>query len=253
MKRFTPPDRSLRVGFFSDPRLVCLKIGGAPEQMRGLRALFVSDVHLRRQVDDDALNRLIDQMNGARADLLLLGGDYAETPDQCARFFAALKRLKFPLGAYGVCGNNDYCCASTLRNTMADAGVYLLLNEVRALDLPGGRLSLGGCDDHKYGFPRTEYLFPQDAGYRLLLSHFPVRPDCRCELMLSGHTHAGQCNFLGLTPYSLGFEHRYRLLSVRGWGRAGEMDYLVGNGVGMSRVPLRLGAQPQIYLLEFSQ
>ena len=72
--------------------------------MGGLRALFVSDVHLRRGVSDAKLGALIDLIRAQRADLLLLGGDYAETADQCARFFEALRGMHFRLGSYAVPG-----------------------------------------------------------------------------------------------------------------------------------------------------
>ena len=70
--------------------------------------------------------------------------------------------------------------------------------------------------------------------------------------MLSGHTHAGQFNLLGLTPYSVGFERRFRHLAIRGLHRVGDMHLLVGSGIGVSRLPLRIGASPRIYLMEFT-
>lgn len=249
----TPADRYLHLGTFPSPQCVHVGIGGAPEFMHGLRALFVSDVHLRAHVSDDRLAALIALIAAQRADLMLLGGDYAETPADCLRFFCALEPLSFPLGAYAVPGNNDvFPVGDILAEAAAKARVHLLKNRVHTLALSGGNIAIGGCDEHKYGAPRTEHLFSAcvDA-YRILLSHFPVLPDCPCELMLSGHTHAGQFNLAGLTPYSLGFERRYCLCGVRGLTKNSDMRILIGNGIGVSRIPLRLGAQPQIYLLEF--
>lgn len=247
------PDRDLHIGFFPAPRVVRMTIGGAPAHMRPVRALFLSDVHLRRCVRDAQLDSLIEQIAAQGASILLLGGDYAETPEQCARFLRALGRVRPPLGAYAVPGNNDRMPPEALRDAMAAAGVVLLKNERRRIELPGGALEIAGCDDHKYGLPRTASLFSDPHAYHILLSHFPCAPDCACELMLSGHTHAGQCNLLGLTPYALGFERRLRLLALRGLQRRGEMRLLVGNGIGVSRIPLRVGAQAQIYLLDFGK
>lgn len=249
---YTRPDRSLHLGVFPKPELIELSIP-APDFMQGLRVLFVSDVHLRRGVQADRLDGLIRQIAGVQADLILLGGDYAEGSDQCRRFFRAFEGVSCPLGCYAVAGNNDFSSIGDLEGIMGGAGVTLLKNDVRTLTLPGGRLLIGGCEDHYRGKPRTDHLFAGEDGYRILLSHFPVRPDCRCDLMLSGHTHAGQCNFLGITPYSVGFEFKYRLMAVRGLHRIGDMRLLIGNGIGVSRFPFRLGATPQIYLLNFSR
>lgn len=249
---FTRPDRDLHLGVFPEPTPIMRRIEDAPPFMNGLRALFVSDVHLRPSVNNARLSKFIEGIAAQNASLLLLGGDYAETQEDCLRFFAALSELSFPLGAWAVSGNNDRW-GRAFERALSESGIQLLKNTARTLSLPGGKLSIGGCDDHKYGQPHTATLFEHapDA-YRILLSHFPICPDCVCELMLSGHTHAGQCNFLGITPYSLGFEHRYRLCGVRGLKKIGNMRVLIGNGVGVSRVPLRLGAQPQIDLLEFN-
>lgn len=243
----TPWDRYFHIGFFPAPALETLRIP-APPFMHGLRALFLSDIHLRGCVSDARLHALIRQIRDAQADLILLGGDYAETDSECARFFEALRGTKAPLGLYGVPGNND--ARETLPGHMAQAGALLLSNRAVSLNLPGGTLQIGGCDDHKFGSPRASGLF-SGGGYRILISHFPAAPDCAPDLMLSGHTHGGQINFLGLTPYSIGFERKFRLLGVRGVSRFGNSCLAVCNGIGVSRLPLRIGARPQILLLEF--
>ena len=250
---FTLPDCSLHPGAFHLPETERVPVDGAPAWLRGVKALFVSDVHLRPGGSDAKLDALIGQIRSAHADLLLLGGDYAETSEDCARFFRALSTCNFPLGAYAVPGNNDPQETKVLANMMAPASVVLLKNRCAQIHLKGNRLEIAGCDEHKYGVPRTVGLFSARAGYRILLSHFPVKPDCACELMLSGHTHAGQLNLLGLTPYTIGFEHGFHFLAIRGLHRMGNMQLLVSNGIGVSRLPLRVGASPRIHLLEFTE
>ena len=51
----------------------------APENWPGATALFVSDVHLGPFAGREFAGRLAEQMRALEADLLLLGGDYAET------------------------------------------------------------------------------------------------------------------------------------------------------------------------------
>ena len=247
---FTPPDRYLHFGLFPAPELARVAIDGAPAWLRGTRALFVCDVHLRRYVSDARLDALIEQIIAAKADMLLLGGDYAESNGDCLRFFRALKRARFPMGAFAVPGNNDTRNLGALRAGARDAGVALLINESAQIQLPGGTLEIGGCDEHKYGSPVTHGLF-RGGDYRILLSHFPAPPECECELMLSGHTHAGQLNLLGVTPYSIGVEHDFKLMAVRGQHRFGDMRLIVSSGIGVSKLPLRIGAKPQILLLNF--
>ena len=247
----TPPDRYFHAGLFPEPALREIEIGGAPDWLHGTRALFVCDVHLRRGVSDARLEAFVDRLAAVKADMLLLGGDYAESPRDCTRFFRAMERVSFPMGSFAVPGNNDFRSLGELRSGAAAANIALLENACRRIQLPGGALEIGGCEEHKYGAPRTRDLFSNDGAYRILLSHYPAPPECECELMLCGHTHAGQFNLRGITPYSVGVEHKFRLMAVRGLHRIGGMRLFVGNGIGVSRLPLRIGAEPQIYVLKF--
>ena len=239
-------------GLFPAPQVTCREIADAPQFMRGLRLVFVSDVHLRPRVRPEQLSTLIELIAAQRPDMLLLGGDYAESPADCERFFAALARLKCPLGGFGVPGNNDFESAAQLAQWMHRASVRLLRNASVRLALNGGTLEIGGCDDHKYGAPNTHRLFSDAPGaYRILLSHYPVAPKCVCELQLSGHTHGGQLCLGQLSPYSIGFEHSFGIRAVRGETRIGPTRLLVCNGIGVSRLPLRVGAPPEILLVRF--
>ena len=76
------------------------------------------------------------------------------------------------------------------------------------------------------------------------------------SLQLSGHTHGGQFNAFGLTPYGIGFERldvprELRSVAVSGLHTFGEMQMLVSRGLGTSRIPLRIGVKPELHLLEF--
>lgn len=249
---FTRPDRYFHLGVFPLPRVKQIQIGGAPEFTKPLRALFVSDVHLRPNVSNERLAALMDLIAAQKADVILLGGDYAESTADCLRFFEAFKGIRAPLGAYAVPGNNDIDSMPTLEATMAQAGVTLLNNRSVQVAFNGSCIQIAGCDDHKYGSPCTRDIFPENRdGYRMLISHWPVQPDCECNLMLSGHTHGGQFNILGITPYSIGFELKHKLLGVKGLKRIKDMRLLIGNGIGVSRIPMRIAAEPQIYLLNF--
>ena len=245
--------RRFYAGWFPEPQITRRRIADAPPFMRGLRLMFVSDGHLRPCVRPEKLDALIALTVAQRPDMLLLGGDYAETPADCARFFEALTQLTPPLGSFGVLGNNDLDSTAQLPQWMQKSGVQLLKNSSARIVLSGGALEIGGCDDHKYGAPDTRCLFSDDPdAYRILLSHFPIAPECACALQLSGHTHGGQLCLGRLTPYSIGFERKFGILAVRGEAQFGQTRLLLCNGIGVSRLPLRIGAPPEILLVEFA-
>lgn len=262
IQRFSKPDWYIARCGHLDAVVTEHRIEGVPPYMRGLRALFVTDVHVRPGTTQAELDALVDRIAGPEPQLLLLGGDYSDGAEDCARFFKALGRLRFPLGCFGVLGNNDAEAwvgnLKALRRMMSQAGCRLLVN--RSVDLPlgGGRLCIGGIDEYCYGHVRAEGLWPGNDGrgrYRILLSHYPVLPAQRPDLMLSGHTHGGQFNLLGLTPYSVGFERFKRphraSAAISGLHDVDGMKLLVSKGIGASRIQLRVGVRPEINLLLF--
>ena len=236
-------------------------IPNAPAFLRGVRALFVSDVHAVERTTREDMDALVRRMAGTRPDLLLLGGDYADAPEPALRLLRALRGFSTPLGAFAVVGNNDreaFPDVEVLRRAMAKGGITLLVNGARTLRVNGGRLVVAGLDEYRYGRPEVRGLYHAEAApnrYRLLLSHYPRAVDPMPDLMLSGHTHGGQFNALGVTPYAIGFErilaHRRASNYIAGLHphRGGWM--LVSKGIGASRIPLRVGVRPEINAVTF--
>lgn len=257
MGRFTRPDRHISFFHLGRIRLETLRVP-APAPLDGLRAAFLSDVHLRPIVPDRWLEALMGRIAGLKPDLLFLGGDYAESVPQEERFFAALSTLPPPpLGCFGVTGNNDsrlFPEPEALRACMARGGARLLLNEHARVPVSGGTLAVAGLDDERDGGdPRPELALAgcEGADYRVLLTHPPRWPQPRAELILSGHTHGGQLNLLGFTPYTVGYEGNHFPL-IKGVARRDGMTLLVSRGIGYSRLPVRVGAWPEIHLIEFT-
>ena len=252
MFKFVRPDLYFHWGIFPRAKTRQISVDDAPEFMQGMRIAFISDVHLRPRVSDARLSALTETIRAMNADLILLGGDYAETAEDCRRFFRFLSKIRPKHGIYGVFGNNDFICRDDLRDIMAENDVKLLLNEGDAITLPGGKLAVAGCDDHKYGAPETKDIFP-GGDYRILVSHQPCMPESAADLMLSGHTHGGQFNIFGITPYFIGFEGSKKMMLIHGEKCVGSMRLIVGKGIGISRLPLRIGAAPEVYLIEFGK
>lgn len=229
------------------------EISGVPDKARGLKIFFASDLHLLKNVSPQPL---IDCITDCKPDLILFGGDFADTKDQALRMFGALRTLRAPLGMFAAPGNNDieaFGSCGALREALENCGVRLLANESVSV----GGLRIAGVEEKRYGRPVYDGLFDASGGYRLLLSHYPLLPEGTLpDMMLSGHTHGGQFNALGLTPYAVGFERTGILkhlspLAVSGLHDVNGMKLLVSKGLGTSRIPLRIGVRPEVHLLKF--
>lgn len=260
---FSKPDAWFGVCGDLRCRVTEWRVPGAPAFMRGVRALFISDVHALPRTTDAAMDGLAARITGAKPDILLFGGDYADQPEPARRLFRRLRGMSAPLGAYAVAGNNDreaFPKLDALDRLLWENGIELLVNESHRLRINGGQLIVAGLDEYRHGKPDVRGLYPDAPApdrYRLLLSHYPHDVTPMPDLMLSGHTHGGQFNALGLTPYTIGFE---RLLTPKCASRfiAGLHDWrgahvLVSKGIGASRIPLRIGVAPEINAIAFGK
>ena len=245
--------------FFTSPRrFVSRACGEGLEIVRhavpcaaldGLKLAFFSDIHASPRFSDAALEALFARVDALGADIICIGGDFAEDAESLRRLLRALSLLSPRLGVYACMGNNDSEITGFAH--LVHGLVRLLVNESVLVE----GLRLGGVDERKYGQPRPEIVFPRSEPCpRVLLSHYPVAHDfksgARPDLQLSGHTHGGQFSILGISPYTFLFEP-FSHAWISGECTLGGVRTIVSNGIGMSRVNLRVGAPPQVHLIAF--
>lgn len=219
--------------------------------LAGLKMAFFSDIHASPRFSDAALEALFARVEALGADIICIGGDFAEDAESLARLLRALPLLRPRLGVYACMGNNDSEIAGFAQ--LVRGHVRLLVNESVLVE----GLRLGGVDERKHGHPRPEAVFPRGEDCpRVLLSHHPVAHDfgggAKPDLQLSGHTHGGQFCILGVSPYTFLFEP-FSHAWISGECTLGGVKTIVSNGIGMSRVSLRVGAPPQVHLIAFEK
>lgn len=238
-----------------------------PSSLRALKSrtiLFMTDLHASAMFPPRALETLIDQANALRPDLLLLGGDLAETARDQAEALPLLLRLKVPLGVYTVMGNNDsqhpQIGGRALTDCLRDAGIITLIDSEAVIPVDGCRIRIAGLNEYdRMTRAETPYFANSDEhDFRIIMAHYPQSiplhlSECAAppQLGFSGHTHGGQFRLLGLTPFSIGFERgrQSHLMPPSGWTDKCGFPMLVSNGVGVSRLPFRLNVPPQIHLI----
>lgn len=234
--------------------------------LRGRTLLFLSDVHASESMfPERAVRRLIDQIASVNPDMLLLGGDYAESAEWEFRFFDMLSAVRPPLGTFAVLGNNDVERFSNalplLCEHMQKVGVTPLVDRSAFIQTDRSAITVAGLSEFINNPPPTKSLFSMDAvgSFRILLAHYPHSIACHLNcpgiqphLCLAGHTHGGQFRLGPLTPYSIGFERRLNgvpLQLISGWKTVGKSALLVSPGIGVSRIPFRAGVPPTMHLL----
>ena len=221
--------------------------------LRELRIILVTDIHLGKVVGNNRLEELVEAINARHPDLVLLGGDVID--EDIGHFVdqgmaATFRRLNPRFGVFAVLGNHEYIGGQTevAVELLRSGGITVLRD---TCIMVGDRFVLAGRDDWDrsrfVSTPRKflrEFLAGADTTKPLLLmDHQPRSMDeaaaAGVDLMMSGHTHRGQ-----LFPNQWVTKSLYET----DWGylRKGTMNVIVSAGFGTWGPPVRTSAASEV-------
>lgn len=217
-----------------------------------LRIAFASDFHAGPTTSETQLDAAVEALAAARADLLLLGGDFVSLRASYApRLLARLADVPAPLGRYAVLGNHDYWAdAPRIVGMLQQAGIEMLTNRGVRLPPPFDGVVVSGLDDHTSGEPDAAAAFAEDGPARVVLMHAPSGlldiGDRRFDVALCGHTHGGQVALPDGRPLLVAHGRLSRRFSSGRFDLDGGGTLLVSRGVGCTTLPVRLNAPAAI-------
>jgi len=222
-----------------------------PTLFDGFTILHISDLHV--DMNEIAMKRLIELVDGMHYDLCVLTGDYRGEsfgPFQAALDGVAEVRAHLKEPIYGVLGDHD---TIQMVPGLEAMGIRVLLNECETLVRGDQRIYLAGIDDAHYfradNIEKASLPIP-NGSFSILLSHTPevYRQAAHADfnLMLSGHTHGGQICLPGSIPITLEAVLPRRMGS--GAWQYHNMTGYTSVGAGSSVVPVRLNCPPEITL-----
>lgn len=225
-----------------------------PRAAHGYRIAVVSDIHLSAILGASHSRRIVDAINRTQPDLITVVGDMVDAEVTDLRSAAApLAELSAPDGAYFVTGNHEYY-VDTLQwvEHVRELGMIPLENarvELPFFDLAGVNDVQGEGTVH--GGPDFEAALGDRDRQRasVLMAHQPVlihdAVDAGVDLQLSGHTHGGQ---LWPVTYLADLANP----TLAGLERYGDTQLYVSRGAGAWGPPVRVGADPDITVIELA-
>lgn len=234
-----------------------------PQDIGQLRIVYLSDIHQGSFFSQARVDSLVKKVNALNADLVLLGGDYAEDSDGAVSFFKTLPNIHARYGVYAVMGNHDRTAPESnlrlMKNAMISNGITPVINDVVSVRIGASDIYIAGIDDINTGWPDLESTAAKalDENFTIFLAHSPeVIPDALksedmngrrnwFDLGLFGHTHGGQIALLGRYLGISKVESRYE----QGWVVENRIPMLISRGVGTSVLPIRILCRPQIHLI----
>jgi hypothetical protein len=231
---------------------VTFALHGLDPRHDGLRLAQLSDIHVGERTPAERIAAAIAIANAFEPDLVALTGDFLSR-DRGGVPLVREQLAGLAAPTVAVLGNHDHRVdAGGTSAALASLGYAVLRNQHTQLRLRGARLSVIGVDDLLTGHADpARALAGVPRGSRLVLAHGPrtadrLRGAGEPLLVLSGHTHGGQINFPGLTPFLL--RALAREPYDRGLFRLGPVQLYVNRGIGCSGVGLRINSDPEVTL-----
>lgn len=160
-------------------------------------------------LDDAGLQKVVERINAENADIVVLDGDLVDestTLEQMQSAFRILGQAKSNYGIYYVYGNHDknnYAStpnytAETLAETIRDSGIQILEDEIAVVNQEIALIGRGDRSDPENARMDIESLVENldQTQEWIVLDHQPAEYEnveaAGADLILSGHTHAGQ-------------------------------------------------------------
>jgi predicted MPP superfamily phosphohydrolase len=238
-----------------------VRLARLPKAFEGFQIAQLSDIHIGPFTTADYIRRCVAIVNGLKPDLIALTGDYiCWDPEAQGEAVRVLAGLRAPYGVFGCLGNHEaeVGIEESITRLFAAQGIRILRQERAPIGLRGETLNLIGIDDGGERYRRLQELkaLVMPNTVNILLHHYPGffgEPGLGIDLTLSGDIHGGG-------QLSLDFVHRGLNLSsligvpyIRGWYEEGGAQLYMNRGIGITGFPIRLGARPEITVLELSR
>ena len=239
-----------------DLRRVALPVSGLPGALEGLSACQISDFHVDRDEDLQRLGRAVELINHQQPALVFLTGDYFSGRETMRRYVGGfareLRKLRPLVGVFAIAGNHDHWASfDPIASAMAGAGIEVLRNTSRRLEIAGSALTVVGIDDlwTRHADPARAFREVAPGDCTVVLAHNPdtalYTRHLRPGVMLCGHTHGG---VVRLPYYGSPLRSILRLGKrfYAGLNRYDDFYIYTNRGLGTFWLRVRINCRPEV-------
>jgi len=210
------------------------------EKLSGFRILYLSDLHFSRW-NHRLTSHIVEETNRLRPDIILLGGDYADSKKGLYYFKHLMQSISHHKHIFSIPGNHDRWHLQQVREIVETCNGVWLQNASAFVKAGGLTIQIDGSA------PVYSAVHPD---FSILCLHKPINPENiahRYHLIFAGHLHGSQV-VLWTTPRGL-----YPGRLIYKWNRlSANMKsclYLISKGLG-DTLPVRYNCKKDLILVE---
>ena len=249
---------------FIEPNIITVKeykitSNKIPDSFHGLKIVQFSDIHYGTTIDIDKLNKIVDDINKLKPDIIFFTGDLFDkniiisTEDQ-TNITNSLSRLNCTLYKYAIYGDEDLDFP-VYEEIMHSSNFKLLNNENTLLyyedNIPIDIIGFNSLSTNPNYTIITNYVDDYDTTnvYKIVLTHETNSIDnfinYNPDLVLAGDTLGGLVNIPFLKPLFINANsNKY----YKNYYRINNTDLYISNGLGTSTIHSRFNNYPSISL-----
>lgn len=231
-----------------------IKDNNISDDFDGIKIVHFSDLHYKRIITKDRIDKLINEINLINPDIVMFTGDLIDqdsdiTEDDISYLKETLSKINAKYGKYSVIGNHDYSIdIETLRNIYKESNFKLLENSYDIIyGKNNNKLYIGGISTGAFSDTVLNKMSYNEECYKIIILHEPDYTDeiisLNPNLILGGHSHNGQVNIPHLKKYfvptgSKKYYNEHYLVN--------NTNLYISSGIGVSRYNFRLFNHPSI-------
>lgn len=226
-----------------------------------MTVVMISDLHLGAVGSEERLEKIVEEINASKPDIVCIAGDFFDTDFTSIRdpkaALETLRGIRSTYGVYACLGNHDGGeTHEQMLEFLEKANVCLLNDTYTVIDdrlVLIGRLdasAIGGYGDKKR-VPLSDFFTREDSSMPVIvMDHNPMHIDeygSEVDLILSGHTHKGQvfpANLITGAMYTVDYGYYQKDENTP--------QVIVSSGVGAWGMPMRVATNCEIVTITFS-
>lgn len=227
------------------------------------KIVYISDIHIK--LLRVKMSRISQEILLQQPDIIILGGDYFDNPNQLNKFLSLLDSINIGIPIYMCYGNHDLESFSKYPNfknefesLLENRNIKLLTNSCDTILKNEQYFHIIGIDDINEGNPDIEAALKctkEKNGIKIGFSHNPELvlqiPEGCLDYLFCGHFHGGQI----WMPFRLEFtlmrkEQLCKVGILKGMHKLNGIIVYISRGVGCVIFPLRFFSRPEITVIK---
>lgn len=235
-----------------------------PESMNDITIAFISDIKYNEFMDKTRLSNMISKLTTTSPDIVIFGGDMFSEPDKnvpdsqmSKDITTILKSIEAPLGKFTILGDQDNVnedVKKIVSQILYDSDFEVLSDSaIRLRNENSDSISLIGLNNLINGDPKPENAMKNvnENEFNILVTHCPDAVSKSginleyIDIALAGHSLGGQIYLPVLGPI---YTEEGATTYNRGQYDINGSKLYVSNGLGTSKIDMRLMTPPQVLI-----